>query len=286
MDLLFLGTGAAHGVPEPFCRCASCEHARRVGGRDVRGRSALLVDGDLLIDLGPDVSLAGGRFGASLASVHTALITHAHADHFAPDVLLTRRSESLRMRPPTLTVYGEPPVVKALREWEPYFDDLALAVVDAAPGNAFQTGRYRVEAYAAAHDQPLTERPLLWAAEDGERSFLYACDTGPFPEETWAALRQRSRPLDLVILEETMGASERASERHMNLRTFAATAHRLRAEGILQRDGLHYATHLSHENPPHEELTSLLADCGARAAYDGLSLHLGECSSEQQGGAR
>ena len=32
MTIRFLGTGAAEGIPAPFCRCTVCENARKVGG--------------------------------------------------------------------------------------------------------------------------------------------------------------------------------------------------------------------------------------------------------------
>ena len=88
MEALVLGTGSADGWPNPWCRCASCT-AERAAGR-VRGSTAVLVDGVLLIDCGPDVPRAAASAGASLAGVRTLLLTHAHPDHLAPEVLLAR----------------------------------------------------------------------------------------------------------------------------------------------------------------------------------------------------
>ena len=36
---IFYGTGAAEGVPSPFCDCPMCNYAREHGGKDVRKRS-------------------------------------------------------------------------------------------------------------------------------------------------------------------------------------------------------------------------------------------------------
>ena len=41
--MLFLGTGAAEGIPTPFCRCRVCENARKKGGKEVRMRSGFRV---------------------------------------------------------------------------------------------------------------------------------------------------------------------------------------------------------------------------------------------------
>ena len=48
MEVVLLGTGAADGWPNPFCRCGSCGGARRLGV--VRGQTSALVDDELLID--------------------------------------------------------------------------------------------------------------------------------------------------------------------------------------------------------------------------------------------
>jgi phosphoribosyl 1,2-cyclic phosphate phosphodiesterase len=84
MRVTFLGTAADHPTPEPWCQCATCATARLQGGRDVRLRSAVLVNDDLLIDVGPDLPAAAARLGLSLAAVQAVLLTHPHGDHLAP----------------------------------------------------------------------------------------------------------------------------------------------------------------------------------------------------------
>ena len=61
MNTLVLGTGAADGWPNPFCSCASCT-AERSAGR-LRGQTAVLVDGTLLLDCGPETPHAAQRAG-------------------------------------------------------------------------------------------------------------------------------------------------------------------------------------------------------------------------------
>ena len=62
MKVTFLGTSAANANPEAFCRCANCTRARELGGPSLRKRSAVLVNDDLLIDLGPDVQTASRTY--------------------------------------------------------------------------------------------------------------------------------------------------------------------------------------------------------------------------------
>ena len=65
MRLFFLGTAAAEGYPAIFCQCANCHQARLLGGRNLRHRSALLVNDDLLIDFGEATCGHDGAFVAS-----------------------------------------------------------------------------------------------------------------------------------------------------------------------------------------------------------------------------
>jgi phosphoribosyl 1,2-cyclic phosphodiesterase len=81
MRITFLGTAASEGFPDPFCRCAGCEDARREGGRSLRLHAAALVNDDLLIDLGPALTAAAMKLGIDLAGIRYALQTHAHGDH-------------------------------------------------------------------------------------------------------------------------------------------------------------------------------------------------------------
>ena len=92
MRVLFLGTGAAEGYPAIFCECAHCTTARARGGRNLRRRSALLVNDDLLIDMGPDLVASMHATGTNLGRVANMLITHSHGDHFHLANLYMRRS--------------------------------------------------------------------------------------------------------------------------------------------------------------------------------------------------
>lgn len=79
MRLTFLGTAAATACPLPFCRCAACTAAREAGGKDCRARSSLLVNQDLLLDLGPDAPASALRLRFHAAEPGKALrLGHYH----------------------------------------------------------------------------------------------------------------------------------------------------------------------------------------------------------------
>ena len=93
MILTFLGTSAANAFPEAFCSCERCQQARLLGGESLRKRSSLLVNEDLLIDLGPDIHSAAQMHALDLSAVQFCLQTHAHADHLDLSHLNSRSPE-------------------------------------------------------------------------------------------------------------------------------------------------------------------------------------------------
>ncbi len=145
MRVLFLGTGAAEGYPAVFCECAHCTTARARGGRNLRRRSALLVNDDLLIDMGPDLVASMHATGANFGRVATLLITHAHGDHFHLPNLYMRRSNFCATTPAQMDVYGTPPTMEAINtaanERNLSAEEFHLLLNTIRPGDAWQAGR-------------------------------------------------------------------------------------------------------------------------------------------------
>lgn len=92
MELRFLGTGGAWGLPEHTCPCATCRHLRSIGQH--RTRTSLWLEGParILIDPGPD--LRAQLMRENLPRPAAVLITHEHGDHFLglDDLLCYRRA--------------------------------------------------------------------------------------------------------------------------------------------------------------------------------------------------
>ena len=66
MQLIYLGTAAAEGIPGAFCSCAICQEARRLGGRNIRTRSQALIDDHWNSLFGKNTSLAGLSGGKNI----------------------------------------------------------------------------------------------------------------------------------------------------------------------------------------------------------------------------
>lgn len=259
MDVRVLGTGSADGWPNPFCTCPSCT-AERTAGR-LRGQTAALVDEVLLLDCGPETPHAAQRAGADLSRLRHVLITHAHPDHCAPAFLLFRSW----VRDAPLDVVGPPAVVEQARMWLAP-DDPGVTFTTVHPGERLSLGPYDVRVLAASHG----DDAVLYDVASGGARLLYATDTGPLPEATVAAAAGAS--YDTVLMEETFGDKADHGTDHLHLMTFADQLRRLREVGAVDDGTDVVAIHLSHHNPPTDELARRLADWHARVVEDGTSL--------------
>jgi phosphoribosyl 1,2-cyclic phosphate phosphodiesterase len=271
MNLFFLGTAAAEGYPGTFCNCANCNEARTLGGRSIRFRSTLLVNDDLLIDFGPDLSASAQRFHKNLSLVTTGLVTHAHGDHFYPFNFEMRHANFTGGQPiRTMHVFGPQEVADTLNQLAPDLSLLRLQVSAVHAFDEWQAGGYHITAYRAYHAVDILET-LFYSVDDGRHAFLYASDTGLFPDDTWQALQGRT--FDAIILEETMGYG--SYSQHIGFDTFLEMAGKIRAAGMLRPNGRLIAHHMSHSgNPTHEKVEAILNPHGVEVAYDGLEVVL------------
>jgi len=268
--LTFLGTGAGEGYPDIFCECDGCREARSLGGRNLRLRSALLVNDDLLLDLGPDLVAAAQQCNVRLSTLRTILVTHGHRDHFHLFNLVFRKPSFTSVRPPRLKLFAPPDVILAIHNAFPNLEDVLMDVQPVAPFENWEHNGYRCASYTAFHGGEKMQC-LLYSVDDGQHRFLYATDTGPFPEATWPALR--GQLFDVIILEETMGPGE--YPQHMNWRDFLAHQRRFQKESILRPGGKLIATHIGHNwNPVHDKVAQILEPAGITVAYDGLVIKL------------
>ncbi|ABD12486.1 adenosylcobinamide-phosphate guanylyltransferase [Frankia casuarinae] len=298
MKVTLLGTGSADGWPNPWCDCASCAWARE---HEVRGQTAVLIDDALLIDCGPDVPRTAARLGVRLSGLRHLLISHAHPDHLGPESLMWRSWSTAAGRP--LDVVGPPAALAACREflarWErsdPDRDGSPLRLIAVVPGGTPTTPGplrlgaddrqaaedrgspedqespsdrgYLVRPVAAQHGDASIGPAVLYdvTAPDGGR-LLYGCDTAaPLPAETLEAVTGRA--YDVVLLEENNGDRPGFGE-HLDLDTFGQLVAELRRRGAVVPSTLVLAVHLSHRNPPGDELARRLHLVGALAPADG-----------------
>lgn len=245
-----LGSGAADGWPNPWCSCDSCRAALEQGV--VRAQTSVLVDGRLLLDLGPTIGLSAASTGLSLRDVDTVCVTHRHVDHHFAQAWVWRYW-AREARP--LTVVA-PPLV--LADASPHLDELTTH--EALPGQVLQVNGFVIRPVDAQHPEDAVNYDVT--APDGTR-LLYGTDTGVLLDDTVEALRDRA--FDVVLLE--LAGTPIPS--HLTLDTWPEQLERLRAVGAITDATDVVAIHVGHDNPPPDELDRRLAALGSRAARDG-----------------
>lgn len=286
MRFTFLGTSASEGYPNAFCGCENCEKARQAGGPSLRKRCAALIDGELLIDLGPDLMAASMQHGISLAKLRYCLQTHEHSDHLDPSHFGSRSPACGVVGAPRLQYYASQNAIqraaRILRGEDPQMglldatvgDRLNLDVHVVQPFQRFEVGPYQVQSLKANHAYETTA--MLYLIErDGKRIF-YGTDTGVMPQETWDALEQVGKACALVVLDHTFGFNhQKRGTTHLNVDEFLEQVARLRSIGIIGASTRVFATHFGHHsNPTHPELVRFAAEHDYEVAYDGLTLEL------------
>jgi len=280
MNLKFLGTSAANAYPEAFCKCENCCKAREYGGKNLRKRSAALINDDLLIDLGPDIMVASQIHGISLVNVEFCLQTHPHADHLDLSHLNSRSPGYGVVGAPCLNLYASSATWERADETfrrdlsgfglldEEAEEELNMKIHQVQPFEPYKVGSYRVIAMPANHAPGFGA--FLYAIESNHRSIFYGTDTAELFDDTWRAFCEYKLKFDIIVFDHTYGPNESGSD-HLSVHQVVEHTKRMKVEGILKENGRVFATHISHEgNPVHAELERFAERNGYEVAYDGL----------------
>ena len=280
MRITFLGTSSATSYPLAFCNCENCAKARETGGKNFRKRSSIIINDDLLVDMGPDVMTAACMYNKPLTNVRYWLQTHSHSDHFDPSMLSTRAPEFNGVDIATLHLAASDSTLRKMSEMlanEGYVSDLLNKAdqqrlkLDVSAIDAYQTiriGKYIVTAFPANHDSSVNS--LLYAITENGYTLFYGTDTDVLSEEIWKEFHQKNLQFNVVILDHTYGPVIEGYG-HLNSGKFVEHIQRMKAERLVNRNSKIFATHISHEgNPPHAILSETAAKQCYEIAYDGL----------------
>ncbi len=282
MKITFLGTGADTAYPLPFCNCTPCIAARALGGKNIRKRSSILINDDLLIDLGPDSAAASFQYKKDLSKISYLLQTHSHADHFDPAHLSTRIPEYATMGVSLLKLCASKATINKMSEALRaigYISDLfdikeqEKLKIEIQAINHYQTinlGKYKVTALPTEHDS--TVDSLIYIISENKTTILYGTDMEALTEETWGFLVRNNFKLNIVILDHTYGPDVNGGG-HLNANKVVGHIKRMKQENIINDKSIVLATHISHEgNPLHEELSEYAHTRGYEVAFDGLEI--------------
>lgn len=270
MKIQFLGTAAAEGMPAIFCNCAVCQEARRLGGRNIRTRSQTLIDDQLLIDLPADTYMHFLMNGIQGDRIGHLLITHSHEDHLYPAELDLRHPPfGHDQRVPELKIHcGEGAYAKISRFSTP---EMNVSVEKLAHFESVSFDGYTVTALPARH---FPGDGAQFYVIEGEKTVLYAHDTGYFYEEVFDFIEKRGFRFDLVSMDCTnVDIPINDEGTHMGIDNIRRVLERLTALGAVDSRTVRVINHFSHNgNPLQHVLEERVKDLGYVVAYDGLCL--------------
>lgn len=273
-SMRFWGTSGGTGVPSPFCRCFVCENARKVGGKEVRHRSAFRIDKKVMIDTGEDYVAQSARFQDDLFDVEHFLITHTHADHFNERVIWSR-AIGAKMPESTLTIYFVDKaydIVKTLKaQGNVKFEKLEF-------GKTYRISDMEVTPLRGVHNTNIEDNSANYLIKlaDG-RLIYYGVDSGYYLDETFDYLKNYK--LDILITECTYPRErpiEESVPTHMDLSRCVDNLDTLYKNGTIDENTKVFATHIDCRGKNHAQLEEYFAniDRGYKVtvAYDGLSI--------------
>lgn len=238
-----------------------------IGSRHQR-TTAMLVDGDILVDCGTGV---GDLDLDRLAAIDHVFLTHAHLDHIACLPLLLDAAGDMRQAP--LTVHAGAATIAALRqhifnwaiwpdfaeipEGRPYLRFQPLAVGD----TVVIDGR-RITALPVDHTVPA----MAYQLDSGSGSLVFSGDTGPCAA-LWQAVNEIAN-LRYIVVETAFPNRERElamKSKHLCPSLLAEQLALLRRPAQL---------HIAHLKPGQIELTmqeinDCLGDLGPRRLENG-----------------
>lgn len=276
MKITFLGTAAAEGFPALFCNCKYCKEAREIGGKNLRTRSQSLINDDLLIDIPADTLAHFQQNGIRGDRIKYLLITHSHSDHFYPTNLSLRGScYAHDLEEETLHVLCSREVYARCTELRARVSkDIAngLDIILAEPYETVTLGTYSITPLPARHAG--AELAVIYIISDGERTMLYAHDTGYFYDEVFDYIKGKGIRFDLATFDCTNAHLPSSLEgSHMGFDSIALVIDRLRALGAIDGSSKLFVNHFSHNgNPLHSDMEASAARIGCSVSYDGRAV--------------
>ncbi|MFD1414380.1 MBL fold metallo-hydrolase [Oceanobacillus jeddahense] len=274
MKVHFLGTAAAEGFPNVFCRCQPCQDARKAKGRNIRTRSSVVIDDQWRVDYPPDAYYQALRDEVDMSKVNHLLLTHTHYDHLCAGDLLSRIEGFAHGVEQPLNIYGND---LALQQCRTSFSEESgiqqqFNMRRLIPFEAFWIGQAKITPLLADHDP--RETCLLFFIEKDGKHLLYGNDSGWFPSATWDWLE--GRRVDMAILDCTVGMNGNPRSRnHMSVETVIEVKKRFQAWHEENTKTKIIATHFSHNcGLLYQDLVDILAPYQIEVAYDGLVKHI------------
>lgn len=281
MKIQVLGTAAATSMPLAFCNCDVCRQSRRLGGKNIRKRSSIIINDELLIDLGPDAINACNMYGVDAGKIRYLLQTHSHSDHFDAGHFVTRWSDYASKDLSPLDIICSKGTAEDMNHWineiesidlfdEKWHSDLNYKLHMVKHGDIIHLGDYEIVAIDSKHDPRVEAYVYIISCKD--ESIFYGTDMLEISEKAWKILEKYR--FAVVFLDQTYGKRFNAGG-HPDAGMVSDYVKIMKMKGIIDDNSLVYATHISHEgNATHEKMEKEAESRGYHIAYDGMKLSI------------
>ena len=271
MKLTYLGTAAAEGFPAVFCNCKFCQEARKSEDkRNIRTRSQALINDDLLIDLPADTYMHFLENNIEGDKIKYLFITHSHPDHLYERELEFRYGcFAHNMRVPELEIYCSLGAYNKILTEIKNTNGLKVHLI--MPFDKILVAGYEVTALPARHFDG--DNAVFYIIK-GEKTILYAHDTGYFFDEVFEYIEKEHLYFDMISLDCTnvnIPISDNAP--HMGIENIKRLIKRFQEISAITSKTIKYINHFSHNgNPNHTYLENCAKDIGFDVSYDGCSV--------------
>ncbi|MCL2375572.1 MAG: MBL fold metallo-hydrolase [Firmicutes bacterium] len=284
MKIKFLGTAAAEGMPALFCNCITCEKARKMAGKNIRTRSQILVNDNILLDFPPDSYFHAITNNLDFSKIKYLFITHAHPDHCIPTEFALRVApHAHRLKEPLLHIYGNQTVIESIKACIPSEKQHGIKLQKMTPFQQVKIAGITVTALPAEHEKNThetdRERCFIYLLEDGKNTFLQFHDSGILPDAVYTYLKSRKVKIDCIAFDCTFGFIKKGPARHMGYFDTVEEKERMNKFGILNPHCKYILTHFSHNcGLLHLEMETKVENDkkGFLVAYDGMEIILGK----------
>ena len=253
MEIKFLGTGAAEGIPAINCVCHHCTRARQEGGRLVRERGAILFQlpgYNMLVEAPPDIRHLIDKH--QVHSLQGVLVTQDIYSHIGG-------IKEFEYWPGPLDFLAEPSRFEVIRQkyWTERLEQVMFHI-PYYPGSALDFGRFSLVPFAASRDSVFG-----LSISCGGKQIVYASSAAGDLTNYACALMAGA---DALIV--NTPTFEPAKEDHITLVEAIELKQRVGAEQLI-------VTYINHNNRPHDELESYARQFpGVTVAYDGLAVEI------------
>lgn len=264
MKLKFLGTGAADWNIEDY-----------ESGKFHRRLSSVLIDGDLLVDPGPNIFHFAETEGTPdmLDGVKNIIVTHSHGDHFCPETVKKLCYGK------DVALWADPVCLKVLKNalGEDVCSGICFHETHVRQPEPYRIGDYEIWSLTANHFSGDPEEiTRLYLIGKGGRMLYYGCDSAWIPTDSWYVIKYQ--PINVMIMECTCGTLAPNDWRifdHNTVEMLELMLTTFRKYNYFAPDVRYYISHLSKTmHTDHETLSEDMKKLGVTPAYDGLEIEI------------